>query len=57
MVVVIVVDIAGAAPSRSVGLRSDGKGRILVWSLDGGARMGRWEMSYGVARRSVEHMQ
>lgn len=57
VVVVVVVDIAGGAPSLPVGLRSGGKGRILVWSLDGGARMGRWEMLYGVARSRVEHMQ
>lgn len=50
----MVVDVAGGA---TVGIRSRGKGRILAWSLEGGARMGRWEMMYGVARRRVEHMQ
>lgn len=54
VVVVVVVDFAGSA---AVGLRSRGKGRILALSLEGGARMGRWEMMYGVARRRVEHMQ
>lgn len=52
-----VVDIVGGAASLPLGLRSGGKGRILAWSLEGGARMGRWEMMYGVARRRVEHMQ
>lgn len=54
---IAVVDVVGGAASLPLGLRSRGKGRILAWSLEGGARMGRWEMRYGVARRRVEHMQ
>lgn len=52
----VVVDVVGGAALPPVG-RSGGKGRILAWSLEGGARIGRWEMMYGVARRRAEHMQ
>lgn len=57
VLVIAVVDFVGGAASLPLGLRSRGKGRILAWSLEGGARMGRLEMRYGVARRRVEHMQ
>lgn len=40
----VVVDDIGDAASRPEGLRSGGKGSILAWSLEGGARTGRWEI-------------
>lgn len=44
VVVLVVVDGIGAAASPPEGLRSGGKGSILAWSLEGGARTGRWEI-------------